>query len=192
MSTPHEPLPATANLPLGQILIGDARTRLAELSDGSIDCVITSPPYFALRDYGEPGQLGLEPTIEDWVRNLVSVAKEIRRVLKPTGGFWLNVADSYAHHPKEGAAKKSLLLGPARLALALVADGWLLRTILSGIRPIPCPATSRIGSVAPTRASISSRARAGISSTSTPSVDRIRSGASTAAATQTPNEPIHR
>jgi len=146
MNMTREPRPTTAALPLGQILVGDAATRLAELPDSSVDSVITSPPYFALRDYGEPGQIGLEPTVEAWVASLMSVAKQIQRVLKPTGGLWLNVADSYAHHPKEGAPKKSLLLGPQRLALALVADGWLLRNhiIWHKTNPMPSNVTDRL------------------------------------------------
>jgi DNA modification methylase len=146
MNMAQEPRPSTATLPLGQILIGDAATRLAELPDASVDSVISSPPYFALRDYGEPGQIGLEPTVEDWVANLMAVTKQIRRVLKPTGSLWLNVADSYAHHPKEGAPKKSLLLGPQRLALALVADGWLLRNhvIWAKTNPMPSNVTDRL------------------------------------------------
>jgi site-specific DNA-methyltransferase (adenine-specific) len=133
-------------LPRNQILIGDARTRLAELPDASVDCVVTSPPYYALRDYGEQDQLGLEPTVKDWVRELVKVGAEIRRVLKPTGSFWLNVADSYSHHPREGAPKKSLLLGPQRLALALVADGWIMRNhiIWAKTNPMPSNVTDRL------------------------------------------------
>lgn len=150
MSTPQDR--PTANrkqpitLPRNQLLIGDAHARLAELPDQSVDCVITSPPYFALRDYGQPGQLGLERTVDDWVTGLVAVANEVRRVLKPTGAFWLNVADSYSHHPREGAPKKSLLLGPQRLALALVASGWILRNhiIWSKTNPMPHNVTDRL------------------------------------------------
>jgi len=135
-----------ARLPRNELLIGDARSRLRELPDASIDTVITSPPYFALRDYGQPDQLGLEPDVDGWVRDLVAVAQEIKRVLKPTGSFWLNVADSYSHHPKEGAPKKSLLMGPQRLALALVADGWLLRNhvIWTKTNPMPSNVTDRL------------------------------------------------
>jgi site-specific DNA-methyltransferase (adenine-specific) len=134
------------SLPRNQILIGDARTRLAELPTESVDCVITSPPYFALRDYGRPDQLGLEPTVDDWVASLIKVSAEVERVLKPSGSYWLNVADSYSHHPKEGAPKKSLLLGPQRLALALVAQGWILRNhvIWSKTNPMPSNVTDRL------------------------------------------------
>lgn len=138
--------PINNELPRNQILIGDVRERLAELPDASVDCIITSPPYFALRDYGNDKQLGLEDTMDDWVHNLVQVARELRRILKPTGGFWLNVGDSYAHHPREGAPKKSLLLGPSRLALALVADGWLLRNhiVWAKTNAMPSNVTDRL------------------------------------------------
>lgn len=108
-------------------LVGDATTRLAELADASIDMVLTSPPYFRLRNYQHAGQLGLEPHVDEWVANLRAVAAELARVLLPSGSFWLNVADTYAAHPREGAHRKSLLLGPERLLLALQADGWLVR-----------------------------------------------------------------
>jgi site-specific DNA-methyltransferase (adenine-specific) len=133
-------------LPRNQLLIGDALAQLAELPAASVDCVITSPPYFALRDYGTAGQLGLENTVAEWVTNLRAVCRELARVLKSTGGFWLNVSDSYSHHPKEGAPKKSLLLGPQRLALALVADGWLLRNhvVWAKTNPMPSNVTDRL------------------------------------------------
>jgi site-specific DNA-methyltransferase (adenine-specific) len=133
-------------LPRNQLLIGDARSQLALLPSSSVDCVITSPPYFALRDYGHPDQLGLETTVDEWVRELLPVCREIRRVLKPTGGLWLNVGDSYSHHAREGAPKKSLLLGPQRLALALVADGWVLRNhvVWAKTNPLPSNVTDRL------------------------------------------------
>lgn len=133
-------------LPRNQVLIGDAATRLAELPEDSVDCVITSPPYFALRDYGVAGQLGLESTVEEWVISLRGVARQLKRVLKPTGGLWLNVGDSYSHHPSEGAPKKSLLLAPQRLALALAADGWIVRNhvIWAKTNPMPSNVTDRL------------------------------------------------
>lgn len=133
-------------LPRNLILPGNALTHLAELPDSSVDCIITSPPYFALRDYGQPDQLGLEPNVDAWVSNLVAVGTELHRVLKPTGSFWLNLGDSYSHHPREGAPKKSLLMGPQRLALALVAQGWLLRNhvIWAKTNPMPSNVTDRL------------------------------------------------
>lgn len=131
--------PQTPSLPRNQILVGDVRQRLAGLPDASVDSVITSPPYFGLRDYGRPEQLGLEPTVDDWVRDLVKVSAEVARALKRTGAFWLNVADSYSQHQREGAPKKSLLLGPQRLALALVADGWIMRNCVIWHKTNPMP-----------------------------------------------------
>jgi site-specific DNA-methyltransferase (adenine-specific) len=133
-------------LPRRQILIGDVRTRLAELSSGSIDTIITSPPYFSLRNYGHPKQLGLERNVDDWVSNLVAVCAELARVLKPTGSLWLNVGDSYSNHPSQGAPKKSLLLGPQRLALALLQDGWLIRNqvIWAKTNPMPSSVVDRL------------------------------------------------
>lgn len=117
----------TLTLPRNTIVLGDATERLKELPASSVDCVITSPPYFRLRNYQVTGQLGLEPHIDDWVEELRSVLQEIVRVLVPTGTVWLNLGDSYATHSKEGASRKSLLFGPERLALALIGDGWTIR-----------------------------------------------------------------
>jgi site-specific DNA-methyltransferase (adenine-specific) len=130
-------------LPRNQILIGDARQQLAELPDASVDAVITSPPYFALRDYGHPGQLGLETDIAAWVAQLQLVCDEVQRVLKPGGGFWLNLGDSYSQHPREGAPKKSLLMGPSRLALALISRDWLLRNHVIWAKSNPMPSSVR-------------------------------------------------
>jgi site-specific DNA-methyltransferase (adenine-specific) len=113
--------------PRNTILIGDVRQRLAELPDASVDCVITSPPYFQLRDYGTGGQMGLEPTIDGWVSELRIVMRALARVLRPTGSLWLNLGDSYSRHSRFGAPPKSLLLAPERLAMALIEDGWTLR-----------------------------------------------------------------
>lgn len=118
----------TNDVPRNTILIGDVRERLAELPAASVDCVITSPPYFQLRDYQAPGQIGLESHINEWVDELRVVMNGLARVLKPTGSLWLNLGDSYSRHPKTGAPKKSLFGGPERLMLALIdEDGWTLR-----------------------------------------------------------------
>src|ERR1700712_2735009 len=113
--------------PRNQILVGDAPDQPRKLPDASVDMVLTSPPYFRLRDYQVEGQLGLEGHVEDWVTGLCGVAREVARVLVPTGSLWLNVADTYSTQVRQGAGKKSLLLGPERLALALLQDGWVLR-----------------------------------------------------------------
>jgi DNA modification methylase len=125
------------------ILVGDARQRLAELPAASVDTVITSPPYYGQRDYGVPGQLGLEANVDDWVAGLRDVMGCIARVLKPSGVVWLNLGDGYARHPREGAPTKSLLLGPERLALALMADGWLLRNKVIWAKSNPMPSSVR-------------------------------------------------
>jgi DNA modification methylase len=126
-------------LPLNQILIGDAHHHLAQLPTAAVDTIITSPPYFGLRDYGHPDQLGLEENVEAWVKNLTEVCHELARVLKPTGSLWLNVGDGYSAHQREGAAVKSLLLGPARLAIALASDGWTLRNQVVWHKPNAIP-----------------------------------------------------
>lgn len=137
---------SAGQLPLGRILIGDAVQQLQELPDASVDCVITSPPYFALRDYDTPGQLGTVGHIDEWVKQLVDVGRELHRVLTPIGALWLNLGDGYSRHHSEGAAKKGLLLGPARVALALADEGWLLRNqiIWAKTNPMPASVTDRL------------------------------------------------
>lgn len=132
--------------PRNAVLVGDALTRLRDLAPASIDCVVTSPPYFALRDYNVAGQLGQEPNVDGWVGNLRDVCREIARVLAPHGSLWLNVGDSYSRHDRFGAPPKSLLLGPQRLAQALVGDGWLLRNevIWAKTNPLPSPTKDRL------------------------------------------------
>lgn len=82
-------------IPRNEILVGDAKEKLSELPDNSVDTAMTSPPYWRLRDYGEEGQLGLEPKPEKYVENLMEVFNELQRVLKPTGTFYLNIDDTY-------------------------------------------------------------------------------------------------
>lgn len=126
-------------LPRNQVLLGDAATVLASLLSESVDCVVTSPPYFRLRDYGHVEQLGQEAHVDAWVDNLRGVLRGLRRVLKPHGSVWLNVADGYSRHRALGAPPKSLLLGPERLALALHADGWIVRNRIVWHKPNPLP-----------------------------------------------------
>jgi DNA modification methylase len=78
------------------ILIGDVRQRLRQMPSESVNCVVTSPPYFGLRDYGCDGQIGLEATPDAYVAELVAVFREVRRVLRADGTLWLNLGDSYA------------------------------------------------------------------------------------------------
>lgn len=126
-------------LPRNQVLVGDAAEKIRALPPASVDMVLTSPPYFRLRDYAIEGQIGSEDTVEEWVDRLAVVAKEIGRVLVPTGSFWLNVGDTYATHAAQGADRKSLLLGPERLALRLTADGWRLRNKIVWQKANPMP-----------------------------------------------------
>jgi DNA modification methylase len=121
--------------------VGDVRERLAELPDAAVDCVITSPPYWALRDYGHEEQIGGEASVEAWADQIAAVCAEVRRVLTPTGSLWLNLGDSYSRHPHDGAERKSLLLGPSRVALRLTQSGWLLRNTIVWAKRNPMPSS---------------------------------------------------
>ncbi|HVV12456.1 site-specific DNA-methyltransferase [Amycolatopsis sp.] len=129
------------SLPRKHILIGDVREQLAELPDSSVNCVITSPPYFALRDYGHENQIGAEADVEAWAAEIASVCMELGRILRPDGALWLNLGDGYARHPHEGAPKKSLLLGPQRVALRMTRAGWLLRNQIIWAKKNPMPSS---------------------------------------------------
>lgn len=131
------------------ILVGDARKVLKDTPDQIFQCAITSPPYWGLRDYGIEGQIGAEMEMEDYITNLVSVFREVKRVLKDDGSLWLNLGDSYTSgnrgwrhadsknlargmsyrppNPK-GLKDKELIGVPWRVAFALQADGWYLRS----------------------------------------------------------------
>ncbi len=122
-----------------RILLGDVRDRLADLPSATVDCAMTSPPYFQLRDYGVGGQLGLEPTIGSWVDEMRLALNGLARVLKPTGSLWLNLGDTYSRHAKYGATRKSLLLAPERLLLALADDGWIVRNKCIWFKTNPMP-----------------------------------------------------
>jgi site-specific DNA-methyltransferase (adenine-specific) len=130
-------------LPRNTVLVGDARSRLSELPDHFIDTVITSPPYFQLRNYQVKEQIGLEADANAWVEELRSVTREVARVLKPTGSLWLNLGDSYSRHPRTGSPPKSLLLAPERLALALIEDGWIVRNKIIWSKTNAMPASVR-------------------------------------------------
>jgi DNA modification methylase len=132
-----------AALPTGQILVGDVRAMLDRLPADSVDCVVTSPPYFRLRNYGKHRQIGLETHVDDWVNELRLVARGLKRVLKPSGALWLNLGDTYSKHEQDGARNKSLVLAPERLALALVKDGWVLRNKVIWAKSNPMPTSVR-------------------------------------------------
>jgi site-specific DNA-methyltransferase (adenine-specific) len=126
-----------------QVIHGDVLEVLHTLPNASVECVVTSPPYFQLRSYqGGAQEFGQETHVDEWVEHLRSVAAEIARVLVPWGAVWLNVADVYASRPCEGAPAKSLLLGPERLAQALLADGWIVRNRLAWTKPNPLPSSA--------------------------------------------------
>lgn len=102
-------------LPINKILCGDALKLLKKLPENSVHCIVTSPPYWCLRDYGIAGQLGMEDTPSKYAAALVRVFKEAKRVLRNDGTLWLNIGDSYAAAPKsrtaEQAARRSTLTG---------------------------------------------------------------------------------
>ncbi len=113
------------------ILVGDVREQLRTLPDSSVHCVVTSPPYWGLRDYGVTGQLGLEATFEAHVTAMAEVFREVRRVLRDDGTAWVNYGDSYLN--------KQLVGMPWRVAFGLQADGWYLRSDIIWAKPNPMP-----------------------------------------------------
>lgn len=123
------------------VLVGDALGRLRQLPTGSVDVVVTSPPYFLLRNYQVAGQLGLEFSVQEWVAKLAAVFDEVARALKPEGSLWLNLGDSYARKFEHGAPPKSLVLAPERLLLKLLEDGWVVRNKVVWAKPNPLPAS---------------------------------------------------
>jgi site-specific DNA-methyltransferase (adenine-specific) len=129
--------------PRNRVLVGDALLRLQALPDASVDCVVTSPPYFGLRNYGVPGQLGAEADVGLWVARLRAVMSQLARVLRPTGTVWLNLGDSYSQGAHWGAPAKSLLLAPERLLLELQRDGWIVRNKIVWSKANPMPTSSR-------------------------------------------------
>jgi DNA modification methylase len=129
-----------------RILCGDALARLRRIPDAAVDSIVTSPPYFRLRNYGHDDQLGLEAHVDEWVEGLRRLMKEAARVLVPTGTVWLNLGDSYSTHAREGATRKGLLMAPERLALALAKDGWVIRNkiVWAKTNTIPTSVTDRL------------------------------------------------
>ena len=119
-----------------KLLVGDCVESMKALPDQSINCCVTSPPYFGLRDYGVDGQIGLEETPEQYVAKMVEVFREVRRVLRDDGTLWLNLGDSYG--------KGKQLLGiPWMVAFALQADGWYLRQDIIWSKSNPMPESVR-------------------------------------------------
>lgn len=141
------------------IYLGDAQEGVKHLPDKSVDCVVTSPPYYGLRDYGMDAQIGLEESPSLYIGRLVSLFQEIRRVLKDEGTLWVNLGDSYAGNcsrtstgragmgaeregvfTKGGDFKSKQLMGiPWRFAFAMQEDGWYLRQDIIWHKPNPMP-----------------------------------------------------
>lgn len=154
---------------INQIYNAECLTGLSLLPDNSINCCITSPPYYGLRDYGNDRQIGLECTPEEYIGKLVNIFHEVYRVLKPDGTLWINIGDSYAGSMKgaaqfpdnamnykqgtnrgtlgkatlvkqcTGCKPKDLIGIPWMLAFALRADGWYLRQDIIWSKPNPMP-----------------------------------------------------
>jgi DNA modification methylase len=146
-----------------RILEGDSRDLIHRLPDNSVHCVVTSPPYFGLRDYGAMGQMGLEASPAEYVAQMAGLFREVWRVLRDDGTLWINIGDSYANDSKwggttggkhveglhglnptrerrtTGIAAKSLIGIPWRVAFALQDDGWTLRQEIIWAKPNPMP-----------------------------------------------------
>jgi hypothetical protein len=167
---------AQLKLKLGQetelhVLNGDCGKLLSTLAADSIQCCVTSPPYWGLRDYDHPDQIGAEPSPDLYVRNLVRVFAEVRRVLKDNGTLWLNVGDGYARNGGTGKCGPNAVVGntkkliqkrnckvpsvwglkdrdlmglPWRVAFALQEDGWILRSKIAWIKKPQCRKASKI------------------------------------------------
>lgn len=131
------------DLSRNRIIVGDARTAINDVPSDSIDCIVTSPPYFRLRNYQHGSQIGLEQNVDEWVDEMTTVIRGLKRVLKPTGSLWLNLGDTFSTHERQGARPKSLLLAPERLAMALTQDGWVLRNKVIWSKPNPMPTSVR-------------------------------------------------
>lgn len=129
----EKPRESSDRPPSAEILCGDARKLAAKLPADSVDCIVTSPPYWQQRDYAVDIQVGSESTPAEYVARLVAIFAECRRAMKPSGTFWLVLGDKYA----EG----QLLGMPWRVALALADDGWFLRSEIIWHKPNAMPSS---------------------------------------------------
>lgn len=145
------------------LYLGNAIEILAAMDEKSVDCIITSPPYYGQRDYGVDGQLGLEEHPQTYIDSLIEVFRQAKRVLKATGSLWVNIGDTYwsgkgrsqgvdtkqRHRrfarpqdktgPKPWCRPKQLLLIPHRFAIAMQEDGWIVRNDNVWCKPSPTP-----------------------------------------------------
>lgn len=126
-------------LELNKIYNIDCLEGLKQLPDNSINCCVTSPPYWRLRDYGVEGQLGLESTPEEYVSKMVEVFREVKRVLRKDGTLWLNLGDSYNGSKVATLKPKDLVGIPWMVAFAFRADGWYLRSDIIWHKSNPMP-----------------------------------------------------
>jgi DNA modification methylase len=148
---------------VNEIHQGDAVESLREMPESSVHMAMCSPPYYGLRDYGVDGQIGLEESLDEYIQQLVEVGDEIRRVLRDDGSWWLNLGDSFAgswgaqskdetennlpqhDHPDKNPARngrlrrKSKMLVPHRVAIALQDAGWVVRSDAVWAKPNPMP-----------------------------------------------------
>lgn len=159
---PQRPIESFTN----KIICGDALKILKTIPAESIDCVVTSPPYWTLRDYGVKKQIGLESTVEEYLEKILAVFSEIKRILKPSGTCWVNFGDTYSNKTKVGdknklqnnlsdtaincsvipklktvlnVPPKSLCLVPSRFALKMIEQGWILRNEIIWHKPNAMP-----------------------------------------------------
>lgn len=124
------------------ILNGDVVDRLKDIEDETIDCIITSPPYWKLRDYDVKGQFGLEADYKDYLKKLREIMDECKRVLKKTGSCWINIGDKYG---SDKQFEKTRIGIPERFYIQCIDDGWLARNYIPWVKPnaMPEPAKDR-------------------------------------------------
>ena len=149
---------------LNKIILGNCLTGIKQMPDNSVDCCITSPPYWGLRDYGVDQQLGQENDFRNFVNNLLDIFLEIKRVLKPTGTCWVNLGDTYNGNKIENTKnnknpnlvnsnfkkekyqtikEKSLLMIPERFAIEMIDAGWILRNQIIWHKPNQMPQSAK-------------------------------------------------
>lgn len=152
------------------LLLGDCRVLLPTIATKSVQCCVTSPPYWGLRDYGHDAQLGSEASPQDYVDNLVAVFRQVREVLRDDGTLWLNIGDAYARNGGTGRCGPNARVGntrrliqrrncrvpdcwglkdrdlmglPWRVAFALQEDGWILRSCITWVKTAAMPESVR-------------------------------------------------